>query len=77
MAFSNCIVAEGKTVPEAMAATREWSAHLAAIGSKAGIWAFSPGDGNNTAEWDFKIVMSFLDFVAYGASREAFTNGHD
>ena len=73
--FSNCTVAEGKTVQEAMAAHRQWAAYLDSVGSKAGMWAFFPGAGNNNPGWDYKIVSSYPDFVAYGADWEAYTNG--
>lgn len=73
--FTNCTVAEGKTVQDAMAAHQAWAKHLDATGSKAGVWAFFPGAGQNNPEWDYKIVSSYPDFVAYGADWEAFTNG--
>lgn len=73
--FSNCSVAEGKTIPEAMDAHRAWAEHLGNIGSKSGMWAFFPGDGASASDWDYKIVTSYADFVAYGAAWEAFTNG--
>jgi hypothetical protein len=75
VSFSNCSVAEGKTVPEAMDAHRAWAEHLGNIGSKSGMWAFFPGDGANVGDWDYKIATSYPDFVAYGAAWEAFTNG--
>ena len=73
--FVNCTVAEGKTVQDAMAAHQAWAKHLDSIGSKAGVWAFFPGAGQNNPEWDYKIVSSYPDYVAYGAEWEAFTNG--
>ncbi len=73
--FADCTVAEGKTMPEAMDANRAWAQHLDNIGSKSGMWAFFPGDGGNVVDWDYKIVTSYPDFVAYGAAWEAYTNG--
>lgn len=73
--FSNCTVAEGKTVQDAMAANRAWSANLDSIGSKAGVWAFFPGAGQNNPTWNYKLVYSYPDYLAYGADWEAYTNG--
>jgi len=74
-AFSNCTIAEDKTISDAMAVHRAWADHLDTIGSKAGMWAFFPGAGQNNPEWDYKIVMSYPDYVSYGADWENFTNG--
>ncbi len=74
-AFSNCTVGEDHTVPDAMAVHRAWAKHLDSIGSKAGMWAFFPGAGQNNPDWDYKIVMSHPDYISYGADWENFTNG--
>jgi len=74
-AFSNCTLGEGKTVPDAMEIHQAWSKHLDATGSKAGMWAFFPGAGNNDVDWNYKIVMSHPDYISYGADWENFTNG--
>ena len=74
-AFSNCTLGEGKTVQDSMAVHRAWSAHLDSIGSKTGVWAFFPGAGQNNPEWDYKIVSSYPDYIAYGADWDNFTNG--
>jgi hypothetical protein len=73
--FANCTLAEGKTLPDSMAAHRAWATHLDATGSKAGMWAFFPGFGNNNPEWDYKVVTSYPDYLAFGADWEAYTNG--
>jgi hypothetical protein len=74
-AFSNCTLGESKTIPDAMAVHQAWSKHLDATGSKAGMWAFFPGAGQNNPEWDYKIVVSHPDYISYGADWESFTNG--
>ena len=74
-AFSNSTVAEGKTVPDAMAVHRAWAEHLDSTGSKAGMWAFFPGAGQNEHDWHYKIVVSHPDYISYGADWENFTNG--
>lgn len=74
-AFANCTVGEGHTIPDAMDVHQAWSKHLDAAGSKAGMWAFFPGAGNNNPEWDYKIVVSHPNYMSYGADWESFTNG--
>ena len=73
--FSDCTVAEGKTMQDAMAAHRAWAAHLDAIGSNVSMWAFFPGAGTNNPEYDYKMVSGYMDLAAYGADWEAYTNG--
>ena len=73
--FTDCAVAEGKTVADAMAANREWVKHLDTTGSKAGIWVFFQAAGTNDSEHDYKMVSSYPDFEAYGADWESYTNG--
>lgn len=74
-AFSNCTIAEGKSIPDAMDVHRAWAKHLDEVGSQAGIWAFFPAAGQNNPEWDYKIVNSYPDYTAYGADFDSFTNG--
>jgi hypothetical protein len=74
-AFANCTLGEGHTIPDAMAVHQAWAKHLDANGSKAGMWAFFPGAGNNNPEWDYKIVVSHPDYISFGADWDNFTNG--
>ena len=73
--FTDCAVAEGKTVSDAMAANREWAKHLDSTGSKAGMWVFFQAAGTTDTEHDYKMVSSYPDFEAYGADWESYTNG--
>mgnify|MGYP001553764860 FL=1 len=73
--FANCTVAEGKTVADAMAVHRAWAAHLDSTGSKAGMWVFFPGFGQNNPDWDYKVVTSHPDYLSMGADWESYTNG--
>ena len=75
VAFSNCTVGEGKTIPDAMEVHGAWAQHLNSTGSKAGMWAFFPGAGQTDIQWDYKIVVSHPDYLSYGADWENFTNG--
>lgn len=74
-AFSNCSIGEGSAIPDAMGVHQAWSKHLDATGSKAGMWAFFPGAGQNDPEWDYKVVVSHPDYLSYGADWDNFTNG--
>lgn len=74
-AFSNCTLGEGHGIADAMAVHQAWSQHLDANGSKAGIWAFFPGAGQNNPDWNYKIIVSHPDYISYGADWDAFTNG--
>lgn len=82
--FSDCNVAEGKTIPDALAVHRAWAKHLDSIGSKAGMWVFFPGFGTNERNddddsaapgYDYKIVASHPDMKSVGAYWENYTNG--
>lgn len=73
--FSDCTVAEGKTIQDAMAANRAWAKHLESTGSKAGVWAFFPGAGTNNPTYDYKMVSGYPDWEAYGADWDSYTNG--
>ena len=73
--FTNCTIQDGKTVADAMALHQAWAAHLDSIGSKAGMWVFFPGAGQNDIDWHYKIVSSYPDYLAYGADWESYTNG--
>ena len=73
--FSDCTVAEGKTMQDAMAANRAWAKHMGDTGSKAGIWTFFPGAGSSDPEYDYKMVSGYPDYMAYGADWESYTNG--
>lgn len=73
--ITNCRIADGKTVPEAIEFHEAWGVHLARTGSKAGIWAFFPGFGHGDIDWDYRIVTSHPDFKSLGADWESFTNG--
>ena len=73
--FTDCAVADGKTVADAMAAHRAWVKHLDSTGSKAGMWVFFQAAGTDNSEYDYKMVSSYPDFEAYGADWESYTNG--
>ena len=73
--FSDCTVAEGKTVVEAYAMEQAWAAHMSATGSKAGTWLWYPGWGMGDIEYDYKRVIGHPDYPSTGADFESFTNG--
>ncbi len=73
--FSDCTLAEGKTGLDGLAMEKEWGAHLAATGSKAGSWVWYPGWGLGDIEYDYKRVVGHADYHSVGADFESFTNG--
>lgn len=74
--FSQCTVAEGKSVEDAVAAHRQLAASMA---GKAGpnSWLFFPGSGSPSqgAAYQYWRVLGFDNHAALGASWEGYTNG--
>ncbi|TXS90765.1 hypothetical protein FV139_17455 [Parahaliea maris] len=73
--FANCTMAEGKTPDEGMAVQQKIAQSRYPDGSDVGVWAFIPGPGNNNPEWDYKLVTSYSDLAAFGASWDGYVNG--
>jgi hypothetical protein len=73
--FSNCTVAAGKTVAQALAVHDAWAEHLTATGSQAGVWIWFSGFGAGDVDYDYKIVVGHADHNSVGADWENFTNG--
>jgi hypothetical protein len=73
--FSDCKVAEGKTVVDAFAMEQAWSEQMSASGSKAGTWLWYPGWGLGDIDYDYKRVIGHPDYPSTGADFESFTNG--
>ena len=73
--FSDCTVAEGKTLADAFAMEQAWGAHMESLGSKAGGWLWFPGWGLGDIEYDYKRVIGHPDYPSAGADFESFTNG--
>jgi hypothetical protein len=75
VAFANCHIGEGATLDDALGASQAWASYLYSTGSKAGMWVFFPGAGNDNPEWSYKLVVSHPDYESYGADWEHFSNG--
>jgi hypothetical protein len=73
--FSDCTVAEGKTLEDSIAVHAAWAKHLGERGSKAGMWGFYPSYGGGDIDFNYKIVMSHPDYVSFGADNNDYTNG--
>lgn len=73
--FTDCTIAEGKTLDDSIAVHGAWARHLADSGSKAGMWAFYPAFGGGDIDFNYKIVMSHSDYESLGADNNSFTNG--
>jgi hypothetical protein len=74
-AFSDCKIAPGKKLEDAIKVHAAWANHLSSEGSKAGLWMFLPSMGSFDTAYDYKIVVSHPDFVSLGIDNNAYTNG--
>lgn len=66
VSVSDCNVADGRSNSDAIDAIEEWGAHRDANGSPGGIWVWYPVHGDGDAEFDFKMLASHDDVVAFG-----------
>ncbi len=73
--FTDCTIAEGKTLEDSIAVHASWAKHLTERGSKAGMWAFYPSMGGGDIDFDYKIVMGHPDYTSLGADNNDYTNG--
>lgn len=73
--FSDCTVAEGKTLTDIDAMNKAWAKHLTARGSKAGFWMFLPAFGIDNLNGHYKVVMGYPSFEEWGKDHNDYTNG--
>jgi hypothetical protein len=71
----DCKLNEGHRYADIQAAEVKWAAHLTSVGSKAAYYHWFPVFGGGDAEFDYKVVFSFPDFLALGADWERNANG--
>jgi hypothetical protein len=65
--MTDCKVAEGRKVPDAIAAIREYGEYRAANGSPGGTWVWFPIYGGGAdGDANFKILNSHTDIQAFG-----------
>lgn len=75
LSFSDCNVADDKTIDDVMPAMRAWGEYRSAHGSGAGMWVLFPAYGGGGAEFDFKFVVSHRNHEALGADYDQYTQG--
>jgi hypothetical protein len=73
--FSDCTVAEGKTLEDIHAVHTAWAEHLTARGSKAGFWTFLPAYGADTINGHYKVVVGYPSYEDWGNDHNDYTNG--
>jgi hypothetical protein len=77
LSFSNCSVAEGKTMDDVSAAQEAWNAYADENGFTGGVWYMWPVWGEaQDADYGFKIVGSASSYTALGANFQLMADGH-
>ena len=76
IAFQNCKLHHGRRVPEAMAASTQWSEYLAEMGFEGLSGLLVPVAGETgDADYNFKRIFGFRDVAAYGKMLDIITSG--
>ncbi len=70
----DCELNDGHRYSDVQAAELKWMDHLKNTGSKAAYYHWMPMFGGGEAEFDYKVVLSYPDFEAVGASFDMFAN---
>jgi hypothetical protein len=73
--FAQCTLKDGKSLDEALRASKQLAATLKALGSKARSWLFYPGLGAGDIDFHFWRVVAFNNYTELGAAAEIVTNG--
>jgi hypothetical protein len=68
LTITDCNVADGRKVQDAISAVREYSAYRDANGSVGGTYLWFPVLGGGDEEFNFKLVNSYASIQAYGDS---------
>lgn len=71
----DCELNEGFEYSDIKAAELLWVEHLTESGSNAAYYHWRPMFGGGDAEFDYKVVFAYPDFVALGSDTEKFLNG--
>ena len=76
VAFSDCAIHDGRSVPEAIAAHGEWSEYLAENGSDTlSLFLFGVAGQRDDINYNFKTVRGFPNAEAYGQYVDIVTAG--
>lgn len=73
--FSSCTLEEGVGPADAFEAHVAMAKYLDSQGSKAATWAFYPGLGSGTIDFDYYMVTAYDNYADMGATAEIMTNG--
>jgi hypothetical protein len=75
LSFSNCNIAEGKTMDDAFPVLQAWSEYRTGHGSGSGMWVMFPAYGGGKADFDFKFAVSHQNYAALGADYDQYAQG--
>ena len=70
----NCKLNEGHEYSDVKAAELKWVDHLTKTGSKSAYYHWMPMFGGGDADFDYKVVFAYPDFVEVGSDVENFAN---
>ena len=71
----DCELNEGSRYSDIKAAEMKWADYLTSSGSTAGYWHWFPSFGGGDAEFDYKVVFGYTDYIELGKDFERFANG--
>jgi len=71
----DCKLNEGHRYTDIKAAEIKWAEYMSSNGSKAGYWHWFPAFGGGDAEFDYKVVFAYADYMELGADFEHQANG--
>ncbi|MDH4049614.1 MAG: hypothetical protein OEW68_01060 [Gammaproteobacteria bacterium] len=71
----DCKLNDGKRYSDIKDAEMKWAKYLGDGGSKAGYWHWFPTFGGGDADFDYKVVFAYENYVDLGADMERNANG--
>ncbi len=75
LTMTDCRMKEGTRYEDVMAAEVKWAKYRTEQGSTAGTWHWFPQYGGGDADYDYKIVEAYADFIELGKDWERGANG--
>lgn len=73
--FSQCSMADGKMLTDAISAHQKVATMMAEMGSKHSSWVFYPGPGAGDIDFDYWQVLAFNSYAEFGAGYDMYMNG--